>query len=80
MDLRLERDRIIENFYNLVWQKQIKDQDYRDFFLPDTILYKHQQPRAWCFSNKEGCIKKNLKKNSMLNQLQKPFSPGFQNQ
>ena len=63
MDNEIEGDGVIENFYRLIWEKQEKDKGFRGFLLPDTVIYKYQQPRAWYFTNKEGCVKRKLKEN-----------------
>lgn len=63
MDSEIEGDGVIENLYRLIWEKQEKDKGFRGFLLPDTVIYKYQQPRAWYFTNKEGCVKRKLKEN-----------------
>ena len=61
MDFQIEGDGVIGNFYKLIWEKQQRDKGLRGFLLPHTVVYKHQQPRAWYFSTIEGYIKRKLK-------------------
>lgn len=63
MENEIEGDGVIENLYKLIWEKQEKDKGFRGFLLPDTVIYKYQQPRAWYFTDKKGCVKRKLKEN-----------------
>lgn len=73
MDFDLEGDGVISNFYKLIWEKQENDKGLRGFLLPHTVVYKHQQPRAWYFSNAEGCIKRKLKEKLTANHIEDTF-------
>ena len=61
MENQIEGDGLIENFFKLIWEKQEKDKGLRGFYLPDSVIYKYQQPRAWYFTTREGYIKRKRK-------------------
>jgi hypothetical protein len=73
MENQIEGDGLINNFFQLIWEKQEKDKGLRGFHLPDTIIYKYQQPRAWFFTSKEGYIKKRRKESLNTKTIEQKF-------
>ncbi|CAG9330810.1 unnamed protein product [Blepharisma stoltei] len=57
----LEGDGLIENIYYYAWQREGDDTSFRGFYLPHTVIYKHQQPRSWFYSSGDGTIVKKPK-------------------
>jgi hypothetical protein len=73
MECQIEGDGVLDNFYKLIWEKQEFDTGLRGFLLPDTVIYKHQHPRAWYFTSKQGHVKKKLKEKLNANHIQQVF-------
>ena len=73
MEAQIEEDGIADNFYRLIWEKQDNDQGIRGFLLPNTVIYKHQQPRAWYFSSKKGNIKRKHKEKLNVHHIELEF-------
>jgi hypothetical protein len=61
MALNLEGDGLLESIYHYIWLKDIRDDGSRGFSIPDTVIYKYQQPRSWYFTSLDGSIKKKAK-------------------
>lgn len=73
MENQIEGDGLIENFFKLIWEKQEKDRGLRGFYLPDSVIYKYQQPRAWYFTTKEGYIKRKRKESLNAKSIEQEF-------
>lgn len=57
----LEGDGLLESIFHYIWLKDIRDDGIRGFSIPDTVIYKYQQPRSWYFTSLDGSIKKKAK-------------------
>jgi hypothetical protein len=58
MAFNFDEDGLLDIIYHFAWQKANPDISEHFFFLPDTVIYKYQQPRFWYFTSKDGSIKK----------------------
>lgn len=42
MAFSLEGDGLLDNLFNYLWIKASNDSGHRGFYIPDTVIYKHQ--------------------------------------
>ena len=69
----LEGDGLLDAFYHYIWLKEVKDNGFRGFFIPDTVVYKYQQPRSWYFTSIDGTIKKKCKDKLTAHHIKQAF-------
>jgi len=51
MNLSLTGDGLVENLYHYVWAKDHLFRTSPDINLPDTVIYRYEQPAFWYFSS-----------------------------
>lgn len=58
MAFNFDKDGLLDIIYQFAWQKIPPNSTTTFFNIPDTVIYKYQQPRFWYFTSKDGTIKK----------------------
>lgn len=58
MAFNFDKDGLLDIIYQFAWQKIPPDSSNTFFNIPDTVIYKFQQPRFWYFTSKDGTVKK----------------------
>ena len=67
-------DGLVESLYHFLWlTDDMKGKLPFGFSIPDTILYKYQQPIFWFFSSKTGQILKKAKRKLNNEKISKEF-------
>jgi hypothetical protein len=57
----LEGDGVLDSFYEYLWRKHSESDSLQIFSLPDTVIFKYQQPSAWYFTSVDGSFKRKAK-------------------
>lgn len=73
MDPNFEGDGLLDIIFHYIWLKKANDKGFRGFNIPDTIIYKYQQPRSWYFTSLDGTIKKKEKDKLKSQTIEKKF-------
>lgn len=77
MALLLNGDGLIVNLYHLLWVKDMAYSEKSFILLPDTIIYRYEQPSFWYFSSANGgIIKRKQKKNITAQNIYDTFTKG----
>jgi hypothetical protein len=61
MATSVEGDGLNENLFQLLWTKQNEVDAGHTVRVPDTIIFKYQQPTYWYFTALDGVIRKKAK-------------------
>jgi len=57
--LNVNEDGLVESLYHFLWlTDDMKGKQPFNFSIPDTLIYKYQQPIFWFFSSRDGYILK----------------------
>ncbi|OMJ80350.1 hypothetical protein SteCoe_15939 [Stentor coeruleus] len=73
MAISFDGDGLLDIIYQYIWTKTPQDTGVRGFSIPDTIIYKYQQPRSWYFTSLDGSIKKRAKDKLKIQHIEKSF-------
>ena len=73
MAFNIEGEGLLDIFFYYTWLKIPGDSGQRGFSVPDTIIYKYQQPRVWFFTSVDGVIKKKSKEKLKPELIEKAF-------
>ena len=68
MAISLTGDGLVDNLYHFIWKKDAMFETGPYVLMPDTILYRFENPVFWYFTSKQGKILKKNKK-SITNKL-----------
>ena len=75
MALLLNGDGLIVNLYHLLWVKDMAYSEKSFVLLPDTVIYRYEQPSFWYFSSASGgVIKRKSKKNITAQKIFEAFT------
>lgn len=74
MSFNFDKDGLLDIIYNFAWQKPDPDNPEHFFYLPDTVIYKYQQPRFWYFTSRDGSIKKRSQDKLKTDKIKEFFS------
>lgn len=69
----LEGDGVLDSFYEYLWRKHSESETLQDFIIPDTVIFKYQQPSAWYFTSLDGSIKRKTKDKLNPAQIEEAF-------
>lgn len=73
MSLNLGDDGYVENIFHLLWTKEVIFMNIAQISIPDTIIFKYQQPAFWYFTSKNGEILWKTKKKLSLWNIEDAF-------
>ncbi len=60
--ISVNEDGLVDSIYHFLWlTDDLKGKQMLPFMLPDTIIYRYQQPIFWFFSTKQGYIMRKAK-------------------
>jgi hypothetical protein len=67
-------DGLVEALYHFLWlTDDMKGKQPFNFMIPDTILYKYQQPIFWFFSSKQGVVLRKARSKLNSDKISKEF-------
>ena len=70
----LHGDGLVENLFHFIWSKDCLFKTGPKVFIPDTIIYRFEQPAFWYFSSKKnGTVMRKNKKNLCNDQIENKF-------
>ena len=69
-------DEFLENIFHLLWIKDVMYKNLAQINIPDTVIFKNEQPSFWYFTSKNGEILRKSKKNMTNEAIQKHFLKG----
>lgn len=61
MNKPLHGDGLLENLFYYLWVISPDEKPLRVISIPDTVIYRYSQPRAWYFTSRQGFIKRKSK-------------------
>lgn len=73
MSINISGDGLVENLFHLLWTKEVKYKKNVPIYIPDTIIYKYEQPSFWYFTAKNGEIMRKSKKNLSNEKIEESF-------
>lgn len=73
MSMNLGEDGCVENLFHLLWTKEIIFKNLAQISIPDTIIFKYQQPSFWYFTSKNGEILWKSKKKLSMQAIEQAF-------
>lgn len=73
MSLNLGDDGYVENIFHLLWTKEVIFTNLAQVSIPDTIIFKYQQPVFWYFTSKNGEILRKSKKKLTIRNIEESF-------
>ena len=72
--MELQGDGLVENLFHFIWSKDCLFKTGPKVMIPDTIIYRFEQPAFWYFSSqKEGTVMRKNKTNLNNAQIEKAF-------
>ena len=73
MNRPLHGDGLLDSFFYYLWIKS-PDMQFDEFRIPDTVIYRYSQPRAWYFTSRQGLIKRKSKEKLTAQNIEAEFS------
>lgn len=73
MALNIEGEGLLDIIYYYIWLSRNKSVDSEWIAIPDTIVYKYQQPRSWYFTSVSRKIKKKSKEKLKAHYIEEAF-------
>ena len=67
LNMELQGDGLIENLYHYLWSKDSLFKRSPQINIPDTLVYRYEQPAFWYFTSRQ---KQDQSNQSLLNDLQ----------
>jgi hypothetical protein len=73
MNRPLHGDGLLDSFFYYLWIKN-PDMKLDEFRIPDTVIYRYSQPRAWYFTSRQGLIKRKSKEKLTAQNIEAEFA------
>lgn len=70
----LHGDGLLDSFFYYLWIKNPDEEHLNEFRIPDTVIYRYSQPRAWYFTSRQGLIKRKSKEKLTAQNIEAEFS------